>query len=202
MKNIVLIVILTCLFSTYVFSQFVPAPWPDKEPKFESAFFMRAGVTVRDIDESLLLYRDILGMKVLIDRKGMFDSRLLDFSGLAEGETIRLTVLAPQNNGKAFVNAGYIALSEISDARGQRLPAKANVKTSGSEPGSIMLQFLVDDTKPIHKKIVDLGYEIISAPSEKPDGTWSELLVRDPNGIRLWITDRYSRTIFLERSDD
>jgi len=162
-------------------------------------YFMRAGVTVSDIDESLKLYRDILGLEVLLDRRGMYDPRLPDFSGIQPDQTIRLTILKTKMDGEEMLNGGYIAFSEICDSEGVRIDPEDNVVTTGKEPGSIMLQFLVDDVMPVHKQIVALGYEIISAPNKREDGSHSELLVRDPNGIRLWITDRYNRTIFLRK---
>ena len=198
-KTFILLVFIGVTSAKLIAQKYEPAPWPDKEPKFESAYFMRAGVTVSSIDESLKLYRDILGLEVLLDRKGMFDPRLPDFSGIQPDQTIRLTILKTKMDGEELLNGGYIALSEICDSEGKRLPAEDNVKTTGKEPGSIMLQFLVDDVIPIHKEIVTLGYEVISEPVEREDGSHSELLVRDPNGIRLWITDRYSRTIFLKK---
>ncbi|MEO9467990.1 VOC family protein [Parasphingorhabdus sp.] len=177
-------------------AQIKPAPWPEKMPEFQSAVFARAGVTVRDIDESLKFYRDILGMTVIHDRKAMFDPRLVEFAGLENDRTIRLVILRPAITGDAKFHAGYIALSEISDAEGKKLSPKEPVSGDGSDPGSIMLQFMVEDAKLVHQKVRQLGYEIIAAPDpEKPHG---ELLVRDPNGIRFWITDRYSRAILIE----
>lgn len=181
-------------------SRFEPAPWPEDAPGFASATFARAGVTVRDIDESLKFFRDVLGMNVIVDRRAMFDPRLPAFSGLSEDQTIRLTILQPDMEGPAKLNVGYIAISEISDSEGNKLRPRAPVTSTGSEPGSIMLQFLVDDVRIIHDQVVDLGYQIISAPIELEDGRRSELLIRDFNGIRYWITDRYERTLFLEKT--
>jgi len=183
-------------------NRFEPADWPEQPPEFVSATFARAGITVRDIDESLEFFRDVLGMRVIVDRRAMYDPRLPAFSGLAENQTIRLTILQPVVSGASELNMGYIALSEISDAKGDRVQPLEPAKTTGSEPGSIMLQFLVDDVRSIHSGVSQLGYEIISPPVEREDGTRSELLVRDFNGIRYWITDRYTRTLFLDRTEE
>lgn len=176
-------------------AQMQAAPWPDQAPEFQSAVFARAGVTVRDIDESLKFYRDVLGMTVIHERKAMYDPRLDDFSGLSSNQTIRLVILRPALSTDAKFHAGYIALSELSNADGERIDPKSTVVTSGSEPGSIMLQFMVEDAKLVHQQVVKLGYEIISSPD--PDQPFGELLIRDPNGVRFWITDRYPRTILL-----
>ena len=177
-------------------AQMQPAPWPDKAPEFEAGVFARAGVTVRDIDESLKFYRDILGMDVIHDRKGLYDPRLQEFSGMSSDQSIRLTILRPALSGDGKFHAGYIALSELSNSEGERITPRENVTQTGIQPGSIMLQFMVEDAKDIHRKVKSLeGYHIISAPD--PDKPYGELLIKDPNGVRFWITDRYLRTILL-----
>lgn len=195
-KSISLFTLAMLTITMPVTAQIKPAPWPDEMPEFQSAVFARAGVTVRDIDESLKFYRDILGMSVIHDRKAMFDPRLPEFSGLEKDQTIRLVILRLAISGDAKFHAGYIALSEISDAEGEKLQPKNPVSGDGSQPGSIMLQFMVEDAKAVHQKVIELGYEVIAAPdATKPHG---ELLLRDPNGIRFWITDRYSRAILIK----
>ncbi|MEM8984476.1 MAG: VOC family protein [Pseudomonadota bacterium] len=178
-------------------AQIEAAPWPDQAPAFDGAVFARAGITVRDIDESLVFYRDILGLDVIHDRKGLFDPRLKSFSGMTENETIRLVILRPSlTNGQKF-HAGYIALSERSNKDGDRIEAKETVQHDGIQPGAIMLQFMVDDAKRVHQAVLKLdGYEVIAAPD--PDKPFGELLVRDPNNVRFWITDRYGRHIFVK----
>ena len=194
---------LLALFVTPLIAQWEPASWPDEEPKFESAFFSRIGVTVANVDESLKFYRDILGMELLLDRKKMYDPRLPEFSGITPDQTFRFVILKTNMSTELMFNAGYLALSEVCDAEGNRLEPKKKVQATGSEPGSIMIQFVVDNNVPIYERVKDLpGYEVIFAPEEKPDGKHTELLVRDPNGLRLWITDRYSRTIFLENKGE
>lgn len=182
--------------SSSVLAQISPAPWPAEAPEFQSAVFARAGVTVRDVDESLKFYRDILGMEVILDRKGMSDPKLPGFAGIDSDQTIRLTILRPKLAGEARFHSGYIALSEVSDAEGNRIPPKPVISGDGSQPGSVMLQFMVEDAREVHEKVLGLGYEIIAAPD--PDKNFGELLVRDPNGVRFWITDRYSRAILIQ----
>ena len=192
------VTILTLLLgiSSPVLAQISPAPWPAEAPEFQSAVFARAGVTVRDVDESLKFYRDVLGMQVILDRKGMSDPKLPGFAGIDSDQTIRLTILRPKLTGEAKFHSGYIALSEVSDADGNKVPPKAAVSGDGSQPGSVMLQFMVEDAKEVHRKVLGLGYEIISAPD--PEKNFGELLVRDHNGVRFWITDRYSRAILIQ----
>ncbi len=123
------------------------APWPENAPEFESAVFARAGITVRDIDESLKFYRDVLGVTLIHERKATYDPRLEKFSGLQAGQTIRLAILRPALNINSKFHSGYIALSEISNSEGERIEPEENAVTSGAEPGSIMLQFMVEDAK-------------------------------------------------------
>lgn len=178
-------------------AQITAAPWPEQSPEFDGGVFARAGITVRDIDESLLFYRDVLGLDVIHDRKGLFDPRLERFSGMTSDETIRLVILRPSLVGGEKFHAGYIALSERSDRQGKRIAAKKTVRHDGIQPGAIMLQFMVEDANKVYQAVLKLdGYEIISAPD--PEKPYGELLVRDPNNVRFWITDRYGRHIFVD----
>jgi len=197
LKNLILGTVLSLGFTAPVLAQINPAPWPSESPEFTAGVFARAGVTVSDIDESLKFYRNILGMDVIHDRKGLYDPRLEQFSGMTSDESIRLTILRPAlKNGEKF-HSGYIALSERSDRDGKKITPKETVNHTGIQPGAIMLQFMVEDAKQIHQEVRKLdGYEIISAPD--PDKAYGELLVKSPNGVRFWITDRYGRHIFIE----
>ena len=115
LKYMIFGILLSFGFAACAQAQITAAPWPDESPEFTAGVFARAGVTVADIDESLKFYRDILGLDVIHDRKGLSDPRLEKFSGMTSDESIRLVILRPALKGGEKFHSGYIALSERSD---------------------------------------------------------------------------------------
>lgn len=174
--------------------------WVSEPPAITSAVYSRAGITVADMDESLKLYRDVFGMRVLVDRLGKTDARLSAFSGLTDDQSIRLVVLRTETEGIAQLNAGYIGLAEITNSDGTATSTKTPLVSSGAETGSIMLMFVVEDIQETWAAVREMGYDIISEPEQRDDGTWSELLMRGPNAERLWVTGRYGRSVLVEKT--
>lgn len=174
--------------------------WPGTPPEISSALYSRAGITVANMDKSLKFYRDALGMTVLVDRVGKTDARLAAFSGVEQDQAIRLVILRTETRGPAQLNAGYIGLAEITAADGSTIQNREVLTSNGAETGAIMLMFVVEDVRAVHADILGLGLEIISEPQQREDGSWSELLIRGPNQERLWITDRYSRDVLVEKT--
>ena len=178
-------------------AQFEPV-WPEAEPEITSAILSRSSITVRSIEESLKLYRDILGMTVFYTPPPIFDPRLVAFSGLKPDQKLRLVVLRTETDGAAKLNAGYLGLAEILEADG----TAANLTAARSEPaiyGAIGFLFVVENTREIHDQVVAAGFEVISAPVEKDDGSHTQLLMRGPSGERLWITEGERRSVFLQQ---
>ncbi len=92
--------------------------WPEEEPNITGAIASRTSINVRSIEESLVLYEDILGMTPFYERKGLKDPRLISFSGLKPDQQMRLVVLRTETDVSAKLNAGYIGLAEILDSDG------------------------------------------------------------------------------------
>lgn len=172
--------------------------WPDSEPAITSAILSRTSITVRSIEESLKLYRDILGFTPLYNRTGLSDPRLLTFSGLKEGQTMRLVVLRTETDGPAKLNAGYLGLSEIHEADGSLAPL---VEPGAAVPtaGAMGLVLIVRDVLDIHAKVKAGGYDILSAPIKREDGRVTQLLMRGPSGERLWLSQGSFPTVFIQK---
>ena len=180
-------------------AQEITSYWPQEEPRITSAILSRTGMTVRDIEASLKLYRDILGLEPFYERSELDDPRLVDFSGLEPGQTLRLVVLRTRTNGPAMLNAGYLGLSEIYDADGRKVELPQQ-PAGEAVYGSMALLFVVEDTNAIYEQVKAGGYDIISAPERRADGTSTQLLMRGPDGERLWITSSTNRGPFQEKN--
>lgn len=176
--------------------------WPKSEPEITSAIMSRTGISVRSIEESLVLYRDILGMTPFYERTGLQDPRLVPFSGMTADQTMNLVVLRTETKGSAKLHAGYIGLSEIREADGSiaKLPT---ITQQQAHFGSTTLMLIVEDTFIVYEKVKKAGYKIISAPKLNEDGSHTQLLMHGPNGERIWITESEMRSPFIgKRMDD
>ena len=176
--------------------------WPDEPVVIDSALLSRAGITVRDIDEALSLYRDILCMEVVVDRPRMADPRMPVFLGMQHDQHFRFVILRLKTAGPSHLNAGYLSLAEIRNADGSRYDHPDTAPVTGSEPGSMMLMFIVEDIHKVYAQVQEMGLAILSPPTRRPDGTSSEMLMRGPNGERLWVTDRYGRSAVTPKRQD
>lgn len=178
-------------------AQYPPAPWPDEAPAYQSAMVMRAAINVRSIDESLKLYRDVLGMDVIYTPPDTQDPRLVDFSGLKEGQSLRLVLLRPKTTGSASLHAGYIGLSQVINADGS-VADLPNGNATGAAFGAISLLLATEDVMALYDKVVDAGFDVISTPVQRQRERPTQLLMRGPDGERLWISQQDTIHLFLE----
>ena len=200
MKSVRIIASLTVLmiWSEIVIAQSYESHWPEEEPMITSAIMSRTSISVRSIEESLILYRDILGMTPFYERTELRDSRLPAFSGLTANQYMNLTVLRTETDGADKINAGYIGLAEIREANGS-LAKVPEPSDSVSTIGSMAILIVVEDVRSVYEKVVKAGYEVISAPKLRGNESYSQLLIRGPNHERLWITQGELRTPFIRK---
>ncbi len=196
MKNVTLFLALSFGLVSTAASQRFENYWPEKEPEITSAVIFRTSITVRSIEESLKFYRDILRLNPYYIRTKLKDDRLPAFSGLTDGQYMNLTVVRTETDSEANLITGYLGLSEIRNAD-DSLATLSDIPKDVNPYGSMALMFLVKNTAEIHRKVVAAGYEVISAPKRKKGGGHTQLLMRGPDGERIWITESRFRRPFL-----
>ncbi len=189
------------LYSISLIGQNYSPEWPDTEPQIVSALPSRTSINVESIEKSLSFYRDILGLRVFYERKGLDDKRLVPFSGMKPGQTMNLTVLTTRlkNTENLLLNTGYIGLSEIREADGSLMKQPP---ISPIEPvrGSMAILIMVKDVMAIYKKVTKAGYNILSVPKARENGKgFTQLLMRGPDGERLWISQTHNIAPFIEK---
>ena len=167
--------------------------WPEEEPEITSSVIFRTGLSVRSIERSLAFYRDILGLDPYYVRTNLRDERLTAFSGLTEGQYMNLTVLRTTTDSGATLITGYLGLAEVREEDGS-LAALPAMPEGVPAYGTVTLMFLVSDTEDMHRKVLAAGYEVISAPRPKEGGGHTQLLMRGPDGERIWLTESDVRT--------
>jgi catechol 2,3-dioxygenase-like lactoylglutathione lyase family enzyme len=137
----------------------------------------RATIFVRDLEASLKLYRDILGLKPMFDNhwKGKGINAIMG----TEGKELRATVLMA---GESVV--GNIGLYQLSNEKGAPPPPRG----TDTRTGDFAVIFPTNDIWGLTRKIEAAGYEIVSPPvtllarpgmKQQP----LEMMFRDPDGV-------------------
>ncbi len=152
---------------------------PVFQPGQALAPMARATIFVRDIETSLKLYRDILGLRPMFDNywKGKGINAIMG----TEGKELRATVLMA---GESVV--GNIGIYQLYKEKGVRVPAPA--RNADTRTGDVAVVFPTNDIRGMTKKIQDAGYVIISPPvtllqnpNMKQQGL--EMMFRDADGV-------------------
>lgn len=155
-------------------SKAAPNPF---QPGQALAPMARATIFVRDLDASLKLYRDILGLKPMFDNywKGKGINAIMG----TDGKELRATVLMA---GESVM--GNIGLYQLHNEKGAPPPARG----TDTRTGDFAVVFPTNDIWGLTRKIEAAGYEIVSPPvtliarpgmKQQP----LEMMFRDPDGV-------------------
>ena len=137
---------------------------------------VRVRHTVENIDRSLALYRDALGLQGSAQTPLVSDPSVLDLLGLPQRTVYRYTILTVPTSGLP------LELIEFSDGRRLREPA------SVADPGSTRMQLRVADIDAAVAALTQAGGTVVSTggrPLDLPagSGTLKVAMVRDPDGL-------------------
>jgi catechol 2,3-dioxygenase-like lactoylglutathione lyase family enzyme len=166
------LVALAGVFPKVLAAQEVPAG-------FHVSPMTRATLFVRNLDDSLKLYRDILGLKTRVDTR-------------VEGERIN-HVMGTRNLAlkavilqSADTIIGNIGIYELVGDRRAKLP-KPSVRTD-TVTGDFAVVFITNDIDGLTKKVRDAGYVIIAEPMvlfprEGATVQTREMMFRDHDGM-------------------
>lgn len=145
---------------------------------------LRSTHFVNDIDSSLELYRDILGLDIWLDR--IFDDVRFNTVLGTKGKQIRAVVL---RSGET-VNGGVGLFQYIGHGKKQEPHSRTYV-----EQGDAILVFITSDIFGIYNKVKDAGYSIASEPTilfpksdQEPQDY--EMLFFDNDGIGVNLIQR------------
>lgn len=129
------------------------------------------GLVVRDLEKSLIFYRDILGLSILKQMKetGPYIERVVDIPG-ASLEWIKLKV--PDGSLVELIQylSGSGAQQETENFHSDRI-------------GCSHIAFTVKDIDQLYGNLIKKGYDCNSAPQFSPDGAVKVLYCHDPDGI-------------------
>ncbi|MDG2242284.1 MAG: VOC family protein [Rhodospirillaceae bacterium] len=149
---------------------------------FKVTPLMRSTHFVRDVDESLKLYRDILGLRVRFEQTFKSDE-WDDILGIGD-KTTRVVHL--QSGDYVFANVAFFQF--LGDTQPPAPEPRNFVKT-----GDAALVFVTNDIFTINKQVKAAGYTIVSEPiilfpQEGADTQAYESLFFDRDGILVNLT--------------
>ena len=139
----------------------------------------RATIFVRDLDESLKLYRDLLGLTTRVDTF-VEGPRINEIMG-TEDYGLKAVIL---QSGDSIV--GNIGIYEITgDDRSVVAPRSARTDTV---TGDFAVVFITNDIDGVTQKVIDAGYPLISPPmvlfpNPDADVQTREMMFRDHDGV-------------------
>ena len=152
---------------------------------FEVSPIARATIFVRDLEESLKLYRDILGLKPWFDNywKGSTINRIMGTDGLE----LRATVL--RSGETAFGNIGIYQLY------GEQGAATQPSQHTDTRTGDVAVVFFTTEIDRLTKEIVSAGYPVVSPPvvlrhRDDMEEQGREMMFRDRDGVLVNLVQR------------
>lgn len=138
----------------------------------------RATIFVRDIDESLKLYRDILGLRPMFDNywKGSGINAIMGTEGLE----LRATVLMAGSSVQGNLGIYQLHNDETTPPSPQQTP--------DTRTGDFALVFPTNDIHRLTAEITAAGYPIVSPPvplieRDEYEVQPVEMMFRDPDGV-------------------
>lgn len=158
------------------------APLPDVV-----SVLSRTAIVVHDLEASKRFYTYALGYRVSFDgdiTRPIIATQL----GLAEGQRAWFTVLESSNEIAGRKRDGaMIGLLRIANPEPPRLARPAGHDLA---VGEAMLAVRTTDIATVHARLKELGARILLEPLRSPDGSQVELVVHDPDGIRIHVVER------------
>lgn len=143
----------------------------------------RVTLVVADLERSLRFY-EALGFRA--DRRvEVTDPESLEVFGLPTGSRLTFARLVGDNTlSTGRIDGGTIGLAQVHTPKLERLRDRTRGETLVGMP---ILVMTTDGVEAIHERLRALGAEVLKPPQTNPAG-WSTLIVRDPDGTRMEIT--------------
>jgi catechol 2,3-dioxygenase-like lactoylglutathione lyase family enzyme len=143
-----------------------------------------AALIVRDMDESLAFYRDVLGYGIIVEKR-VTDTTSIETVGLEGHDGFRLIYMKPNAD---FPSHPFPAsdISLVQPLGGPPQPKPADVCAGkATRVGQIVMSTQVQGLDAIAAKIKAGDYCVVSGLRPSSTGQSRTLAVLDPNGIRV-----------------
>lgn len=164
-----------------------PAEAPGTDLPSPVSVMSRMTLVVADADVSTRFYTHALGYEVAMDR--VIEREIVKTQmGLAMDQTIRFVILRSSHEieGRRRDGAG-IGLIQVGN------PAPPALRRPDGEDlasGEAMMAMRTSDIETVYARLLELDARILLHPMKSPDGTQTELVVHDPDGVRIHVVQR------------
>jgi catechol 2,3-dioxygenase-like lactoylglutathione lyase family enzyme len=161
-------------------SQRDPAP-PSTAPASSNILGGAFEIIVADLDQTLHIYRDILGFQTVPPTAWDGNKMMMETAGTPGAQFRRSAAMIPGTS----VMMAFMEFKDI-----ERQPLHTHIQ----DPGTAILQVGVKDIDATVKALKDAGLEVISKNGEPVlNGTSRFCMVRDPNNLYLELFQRGPR---------
>ena len=133
------------------------------------------GIVVTDMEKSLKFYRDLLGLKPVIDfeEKGEFIDSVLAGSGIQ----VRMVKMVADDGG--MVELLHYVSHPMSRAKDNKI----------NEIGPTHIAFTVESMDETYERLSKVGVKFNSVPIVSPDGKAKLAFCQDPDGTYLELVE-------------
>jgi catechol 2,3-dioxygenase-like lactoylglutathione lyase family enzyme len=149
-------------------------------------------MVVADIEASKRFYSYGLGYEVQSDNV-IANPVVKTQMGVAQDREVRFAILRSSNviAGKKREGA-QLGLIQVGNPP---LPAMKRPPGADLASGEAMMAMRTTDIKLVHARLKQLGARILLEPMVSPDGKETELVVHDPDGVRIHVVQRPDREV-------
>lgn len=177
----------TLLLALWVFAGPASLNCAVAEPKGPISVMSRMTLVVKDADIAKRFYTYALGYDVLADR--VIDREVVKLQmGVTTDQTIRFVILKSSHEilGKKRDGAG-LGLIQIGNPAP---PVMTRPKNADLASGEAMMAVRTSDIETVYARLQELDAKFLLHPMKSPDGTQTELVMHDPDGVRIHVVER------------
>jgi catechol 2,3-dioxygenase-like lactoylglutathione lyase family enzyme len=166
----------------------VLADAPQYSDDAPDSVLLRMALVVSDIEASRRFYTYALGHDVLYDGE-ITKPAVVEQLQLSVGQTAHFVVLRGADRiGDRELTGAMIGLLQVDNPP---LPKMHRPGPGTLATGEGMMAVVTADIARVHERAVELGVEILLPPTKFADGAESEMVLYDPDGIRIHVVQRH-----------
>jgi catechol 2,3-dioxygenase-like lactoylglutathione lyase family enzyme len=160
--------------------------------KATTSVMSRMTMVVSDIEASKRFYSYGLGYQFQSDNV-ITNPVVKTQMGLPQDRTVRFAILRSDHmiEGKKREGA-QLGLIQVGNPA---LPAMKRPNGADLASGETMMAMRTTDIKLVYERMKEMGVRILLDPMASPDGRETELVVHDPDGVRIHVVQRPDREV-------
>lgn len=177
----------TFLLTLWAFAGLAAFDTPGAQAEHPISVMSRMTLVVKDADISKRFYTYALGYEVLADRE--IDRDIVKTQmGVEMDQTIRFVILKSSHEilGKKRDGAG-LGLIQVGNPAP---PVMTRPEGADLASGEAMMAVRTSDIDTVYARLKELDAKFLLHPMKSPDGTQTELVVHDPDGVRIHVVER------------